>query len=360
MQRSHRRFAGLLALSLLMATGVAACGDDDSATDTTSTTSARAQGSPVVSIEMTDFAYSVSGPLTAGGSLRISNTGKEFHMLGVGRLKPGKTLADLQKALAESPGGPGGEETGPTTTAAGATTTTARGATTTTVAGATTTTAAGATTNTTGRQGGEGGGEQANPMAEFIEELGFPGNIMSPGQTVEVSVPNLTPGTYALICFIPTEGSGAPHVAMGMINQLEVVTGAAPPEPTSDATYRLAPDKAIEGPATLTAGRHTLRFEAAPGSQQLEPGLPLLNPGTSLPQFVQSLDTLFESEEGPPPGAAAQVPGQVVFSGFDLEDVTSFYLTVDLKPGNYYIVANDTDVENPPSPPVELLNVTVS
>ena len=249
MQRPHRRFAGLLALSLLMATGVAACGDDDSATDTTSTTSARAQGSPVVSIEMTDFAYSVSGPLTAGGSLRISNTGKEFHMLGVGRLKPGKTLADLQKALAESPGGPGGEETGPTTTAAGATTTTARGATTTTVAGATTTTAAGATTNTTGRQGGEGGGEQANPTAEFIEELGFPGNIMSPGQTVEVSVPNLTPGTYALICFIPTEGSGAPHVAMGMINQLEVVTGAAPPEPTSDATYRLAPDKAIEGPA---------------------------------------------------------------------------------------------------------------
>ncbi|MGI9023751.1 MAG: hypothetical protein ACR2HV_11095 [Acidimicrobiales bacterium] len=84
------------------------------------------------------------------------------------------------------------------------------------------------------------------------------------------------------------------------------------------------------------------------GSEELEPGLVLLNPGTELPELGESLNQLFESE-APPKGAAAQVPGQIVYGGFDLNSVTTFYLTVDLKPGNYYIVAEDADAEDTPA-----------
>lgn len=138
---------------------------------------------------------------------------------------------------------------------------------------------------------------------------------MSPGESAEVTGANLQPGTYALMCFIPTEGDGAPHFTKGMVGQLEVVAGQAPAPPTADATYRLAPGRPVEGPATLTAGRRTLRFEAAAGSQQLEPGLGRLNPGTTFEQLDQAFVDLFESEEPPPEGAARNTPGLLVPPG---------------------------------------------
>ncbi len=60
----------------------------------------------------------------------------------------------------------------------------------------------------------------------------------------------------------------------------------------------------------------------------------------------------------PRQGRGPATPGQVVFGGFDLEDVTSFFLTVDVKAGNYFIVAEDSDVETP-GLPKEFLAITV-
>lgn len=342
MHRPQRRLAALLALSVLMAAGLAACGDDDSTDTSASTTTPGPQGSAMVSIDMADFSFKVSGTLTAGGTLKISNTGAELHMLAIGKLKPGKTLVDLQTALQSAGGPPEGEETGPTTTVAG---------------GATTTTAAGGATTTT-VAGGGGGEEEQDPTADIITEIGLPGGVMSPGQTAEVSAANLDPGTYAVICFIPTEGEGVPHFAMGMVNQLEVVAGTAPPAPTAAATYKVASGKAVEGPATLPAGKQTLKFEAAAGSEQLEPGIAMVNPDSTFGELYGSVGSLFEAS-APPKGAAAQLPGQIVYAGFDMEDVTSFYLTVDLKPGNYTVFAFDTDGEVSETP-VEILNVKVA
>jgi len=357
MVRSGWRRSTVIVVSALLALGLAACGDDDGEEAApTTTTSAAPRASGTVTIDMVDHAYQVSGSLIAGGTLRISNRGDEFHMLGIGRLREGRTLADLQRVLSEAGPGGGGQETGPTTTAAGGATTTtaARGATTTTAArGATTTTAA----------GGQGAQEEEqDPTAEIVEEIGLPGGFMSPGESVELTVPNLQPGTYALLCFIPTEGSGAPHFAEGMIGQLEVVAGQAPAPPTADATYRLVPGRAVEGPATLTAGRHTLRFEAGPGSEQLEPTLARLNPGTTFQQLDQAFVELFESEEPPPEGAARNAPGQLLYGGFDLGAVSNFFLTADLRPGNYVIVAEDTDDRDPQAPrrpPREMIAITV-
>jgi hypothetical protein len=364
MWRSNRRWAAVLVLSAVVALGTAACGDDDddssSATTTPTPTVAPVVGSDVVSIDFVEHAYQVSGPLTAGGTLKLANKGTEFHMMGMTRLKPGKTLGDVQAALSQL-GGPGGA---PTTTVAGSTSTTARGATTTTTAGGATTTTAAAGATTTTRASGTTtttvAGRDQDPFAAIGDDVGLPGTLLGPGEAVELLVPNLQPGTYALICFLPTEGEGTPHFAKGMVGELVVVAGAQPPVPNADATYKVAPGKAVEGPATLTAGRHTLKFEAAPGSQQLEPGIARLNAGATIGRLNTALDALFEGEGVPAKGSAAKLPGQVVFAGFDLHDVTTFYLTVDLKPGNYVILADDTDVPNKPATPKELINVKVS
>jgi hypothetical protein len=354
--RLNRRMAPVIALAAVMTMGLGACGDDDdeTATEQTTATTAAPRGSDTVTIEMSDYAFAVSGPLNAGGTLRVSNVGKELHMIAMGRLKPGKTMQDLQTVLQQmaQQGGPGGGGGGETTT------TTGRGTTTTAARGRTTATGGGTTTTATG-SGGAGGGRQ-DPTAEIMDQVGVPGTLMSPGESAEVTVPNLTPGTYALLCFIPTEEEGAPHIAKGMVNQLEVVAGTTPPQPTADATYRLTPGQAIQGPATLTPGRHTLMFEAASGSAQLEPIMARLNPGTTYAQLERGFERLFESDTPPPRGAGTQTPGQIVFGGFDLQDVTSFTLTVDFKAGNYVIAAGDTDPEDHPVPPREIINIRVA
>ena len=353
MRRWGRSRTGVVALSAVLAFGLVACGDDgddDGGNAQPAPTTAPApQGSALVTIDMVDHAFQVSGPLTAGGTIRLNNKGAEFHMVGMGKLKPGKTMADLQRALSEA-GPPGGGAPSTTVQSPGqSTTSTTRAATTTS-----TTRGSGATTTTAG-----GGQAQQDPTAEILDEVGLPGAYMGPNESAEVTVPNLTPGTYALLCFIPTEGEGAPHFAKGMVNQLEVVAGPAPAPPTSDATYKLARGKAIEGPATLTPGRHPLRFDAEAGSEQLEPSLARLNTGATLARLETALEALFEGDTPPAKGAAARVPGQIVFGGFDLGPVTTFYLTVDLKAGNYVLVAEDTDVDTSGTPK-ELLNLRVA
>jgi hypothetical protein len=286
--------------------------------------------------------------------------------VSLGRFKAGKTLADLQAKLAELAASPPGGAT--TTTARGATTTTtARGASTTTTARATTTTARGVTTTmaragtstTAGPTTTVAGGQNTNPLADVLDDVGLPGAVMSPGESVEVTVPNLTVGSYGLVCFMPGEGDGVPHFAKGMVGQLDVVAGDTPALPTADATYTLAPGKAVAGPTTLTAGRHTLKFEATAGSNQLEPALARLNPGTSFSTLDSALTKFFEGDTPPAKGAAARLPGQVVYGGSNLMDVTAFFLTVDLKAGTYVIDAADTDTPTKGTPK-ELITIKVT
>ena len=146
-----------------------------------------------------------------------------------------------------------------------------------------------------------------------------------------------------------------------MISQFEVVgSDTAPPEPTADAVYRVSPGRAIAGPATLTAGPHTIKFEAVGDASELEPGIARINPGTSVAQFDQRLSRLFESDDPPPRGAAASVPGTVLWAGLDLEDSTGYWLTVDLEPGLYTITAEDSDDEAEPAVPKEMIQVRVA
>ena len=330
-RRTRGSFAVMLALSALLALGLAACGDDDDdAADTETESGQDAEGADSIQIEYLDYAYAVSGPLTSGGTIEFKNSGKEMHMAALGRLKAGKTLEDVKTLLEEEEGGEEGGEDSPTVEE-------------------TTTTA----------DGDEGGGEEGeDPFAELMDEVGQPGNLMGPGQSIAVTIPDLEPGTYATMCFLQKEGSGEPHFALGMINEFEVVEGDVE-EPTADTTYQVAPGEAPDGPATLTAGEHTIKFEATNASE-LEPAFGRLDPGKTYQDLQNAIDAVFESEDGPPAGAAESLPGDIVWSGFDFEGDSVIYVTVTFEPGKYILLANDTDVEDAPEPPKELLEITVS
>jgi hypothetical protein len=340
----HRRKMALLALMAMLALGVAACGDDDggdTAAETTSTTEAEEKGSDTIQIDYVDYAYQVSGPLTAGGTIEIANKGKEFHMMALAKLKAGKTLKDVQEIVEQQFADEGGEEGGDEE--------------------GTTTTADEDDTTTSAASGDEGGEEEEDPLAEVAEEVGLPGNFMSPGAEAAITLPDLEPGTYSMMCFVPAEGDGTPHIAKGMINQFKVVEGEAPAEPTADATYKVEAGKAVSGPGTLEAGERTLKFEGVgTGAGELEPALGKLDAGTTFAQMDKILEELFESEEPPAKGAAAKIPGDVVFAGFDLEDTPSYYLTVTLEAGNYFIVAEDTDDDEDPTTPKEFIQIKVA
>ena len=114
--RSLRRPAAVF-IAIALTGGLAACGDDsddEATTATTTATTAAASGADAVDITMREYSYTVGGDLKPGGTIRLSNAGKEFHMMGLAKLKEGKTIADVTALLAQFAEGPPEE---PTTTA---------------------------------------------------------------------------------------------------------------------------------------------------------------------------------------------------------------------------------------------------
>src|SRR5688572_1230046 len=113
MHRARSFLSVLAALTLAMG-GLAACGgdDDDAADDETTTTESEDQGGEnTLQVEMQDYSYETSGALAEGWTrLEFENTGEEYHMAGLGRLKEGVTLADVTDALSQAGGEEGGEE----------------------------------------------------------------------------------------------------------------------------------------------------------------------------------------------------------------------------------------------------------
>ncbi|MEA2901236.1 MAG: hypothetical protein QOH36_1123 [Actinomycetota bacterium] len=340
--RSLRRPAAVF-IAIALTGGLAACGDDkkdEATTASTTATTAKANGADAVDVTMKEYAYTIGGDLKPGGTIRLSNQGTQFHMIGLAKLKEGKTIADVTALLAQFAEGPPDE---PTTTEPAA------GATTTTEAGGPTTTAAGAA-------------EEEDPFAEIADEIGAPGTFMGPGQKADITVPDLAEGTYAMICFLPVEGDaeGTPHFAKGMVGQL-TVAGDKAAEPTADATFKVELGKAVTGPSTLTAGKHVIKFEKVGDSDEAEPGLAKLDPGKT-PDDINRAFEAFEQGDNfvLPVNAAATLPGQLVAGVFDFYDTDSVYLGVTLTAGTYGIDAHDSDPEDVPPISVEQATFTVT
>ena len=99
-RRTPGRSVAMIVLVALLGLGLAACGgDDDNAAEPTTTTEPEEQGSDTIQIEYLDYAYEVSGPLNAGGTIELSNPGKEFHMMGLAKIREGKTFDDAKRNI---------------------------------------------------------------------------------------------------------------------------------------------------------------------------------------------------------------------------------------------------------------------
>jgi len=117
-------------------------------------------------LEMDDFSYVVS-PLAAGTKLiKVTNTGAEVHEAVIFRINEGKAFQEVQALLAMS------EE------------------------------------------------EQDQQHDELVTQAG--GVIAGVGQTVYAEM-ELTPGRYALVCFLPSPANGGrPHYELGMLQEVVV------------------------------------------------------------------------------------------------------------------------------------------
>lgn len=306
-----------MSILLAAALALAGCGSDDDTGGTTTTAAGdeSSEGAPEVSIEMVDYSYVVSGgPVVAGGSIETSNTGKELHMVVAQKLKEGKTIDDVNAALAaEAEGPPEGEAAEPEA---------AEGE----------------------GEGEEGGGD--DPFADVFEEDAEFGYAMAPGESYTISGLKMEVGTYGLLCFVPTEGEGMPHAAKGMVGQLEVVEGDAPPAPTPTATITVGDGKA-DAPDDIKAGPHVLELKTEGGAH--EGIFTRLDAGTTFKEFDAYFEKEFEAEEGPSKGAAENSPGDAVAFLFDYEG--SIFLEMDLKAGNYAFACGlQSDEEDEDSP----------
>jgi hypothetical protein len=116
-----------------------------------------------ITMDMLDFSYRLSKPLTAGQhTIRVNNVGDQSHEVFLARLAPGKGVNDLLASLA--PDAP----------------------------------------------------------RETIGWQALGGiSVIEPGMHAYFTV-ELEPGRYALICFAPDDASGAPHFMMGMTQEFTI------------------------------------------------------------------------------------------------------------------------------------------
>ena len=114
-----------------------------------------------VAISLADYKFDVQGTLGAGKhSIKVQNAGPQIHEIEVIRLAPGKTMKDLQ-AWMQKPEGP--------------------------------------------------------PPATAMGGI----DAVLPGTTAYFTT-DLTPGDYALLCFVPDAKDGKAHLEHGMVKQFKV------------------------------------------------------------------------------------------------------------------------------------------
>jgi len=229
-------------------------------------------GPSVVTVMAGEFAFDMPDTISAGmTTFRLMSHGQEVHHLQLLRLEEGKTLADLSAAFS---------------------------------------------------------GEVPPPWAVPVGGVAPP----MPGATAEATL-DLTPGTYAAVCFVPSP-DGVPHVAKGMIKGFTVIASSIQRSaPTADIVLSMS-DFTWDMMGPVTAGHHVFRVENH-GTQPHETVLLQLSEGTTVGDFVAWVSN---GQQGPPP---AELLGGVL--GF-LPGGGPVYFEHDFTPGEYGLVCFLPDV----------------
>lgn len=199
---------------------------------------AAATSANVVTVTASDFAFAAPDTIPAGlTTLKLENHGQEVHQLVLIRIDSGKTMADLA-------------------------------------------------------------GMMKNPNAPIPGWVTFPLGVggITPTDSAN-STATLPAGHYAMVCFLPSP-DGTPHVAKGMVRQIEIVASAAAvaPEPAPDLVITMK-DYTWELSAPPTAGTHIMRVENV-GPQLHEIQMFQMAPGKSAKDLMGWIQTM----KGPPPG----------------------------------------------------------
>jgi hypothetical protein len=150
-------------------------------------TPAAAQPTADATIELTEYHFNgLPQTVTAGqGVWQVTNTGQQLHEMGIAKLAPGVTFDQVQAILSSSPATPMPGMPGMGTPAVGAT-------------------------------------DMSNPEATGAPFVSVGGAApMQPGAAVWVAA-DFAAGDYFAICFVPDNGTGAPHFALGMIAPFSV------------------------------------------------------------------------------------------------------------------------------------------
>lgn len=218
-------------------------------------------GAAVTTFIAEDYAFTGPDQLESGWRrVRLINRGKDVHQIQFLALPSGKTITDVERALASrSPTLP----------------------------------------NWLRRHGGV--------------------NSVAPGNEASVAI-QLEPGDYLLLCGIP-DVAGRPHAMRGMVRALRVVEAApsGEPAPRADATLRLTDFAfALSGP--LHAGTRTVHL-VNDGRQAHEVVLVRLAEGASARDFIEryrpgGLPNSAGREAG---GVTGIDPGRQAFMHLDLE-----------------------------------------
>ncbi len=260
---------------------LAGCAKADVAKNTDTAAAAAATAGSVapaiVNIVATDYRFDAPDTISAGlVSLRLVNNGKEMHHVQLVRITGGKTYAELMDGMKNAPPG--------------------------------------------------------SPPPPWVETVGGP-NV--PGSADgQIVTQELTPGSYAMLCFIPSP-DGMPHVMKGMSHALTVVpaTGPAATVPTADVTVSMS-DYAWEVSTPITAGKHVFRLVNT-AAQDHEMVIVRLNPGKTMMDFAQWA----EKQVGPPPavpvGGTAGMPKGVVA-----------YVPLEFTPGEYAMLCFIPDAKD--------------
>ncbi len=259
-------------LSLVAVVTVAGCTakETPNPADSTAIASAPAAAAAapnVVNITASEYKFEAPAEVPAGmTTFTLTNNGKEIHHATLIKLDSGKTLNDMMAGMkAMKPGTP--------------------------------------------------------PPGWVIPAGGA--NAAAPGNSTSLTM-NLEAGNYAFACFIP-DAKGVPHIMHGMAKALTVTPNATAntTPPTSDITLTLSNYK-FDFSSPLTAGKHTIKIQTAPG-QPHEFTLFQLAPGKTAADVVKFV-------EG---GDAGVPPGMPIGGVANMATGRDVFFTVDLKPGDY-------------------------
>jgi len=185
----------------------------------------------VVQITGEDFKFDAPDVIPSGlTEFRFLNKGPSLHHMAIVKLTGGKTIDDLETALANPGGG---------------------------------------------------------PPPEWLKEMGGP-NAPDPGLESNATM-MMEPGNYALICFVDI--GGPPHFAKGMLRPLRVVASkAAVPKPKPDLTVSLV-DYNFKLTSPIRAGNRTIRVHNI-GRQVHEVELLQLAPGKTFSDFMTGMEKM--------------------------------------------------------------------